>query len=49
MLASYVRRHETAATLPTSFYGVAMRGRGWVLEGEMRLCGATAAPRPRPR
>ena len=31
--------HETADTLPTSFYGVAFHGKGWEFEGEMTLTG----------
>ena len=31
--------HETADTLPTSFYGVAMHGQGWEFEGDMTLTG----------
>lgn len=30
---------KTARSLPTSFYGVALNGRSWELEGEMRLTG----------
>jgi hypothetical protein len=32
--------HETADSLPTSFYGVALHGKSWKLEGELnRVCG----------
>ena len=32
--------HETADSLPTSFYGVALHGKSWELEGELnRVCG----------
>ena len=31
--------HTTANTLPTSFYGMAMRGQSWEMEGEMNLVG----------
>ena len=31
--------HETAASLPTSFYGTAMRGQSWEMEGSMNMVG----------
>ena len=31
--------HETASALPTSFYGTAMRGRSWEMEGSMNMVG----------
>ena len=31
--------HETANTLPTSFYGMAMNGQSWKMEGEMNMVG----------
>lgn len=31
--------HETAAEYPTSFYGNALHGKEWTLEGGPRLCG----------
>ena len=31
--------HKTAASLPTSFYGMAMNGQGWEMENEMHLVG----------
>ena len=34
--------HETAATYPTSFYGMAMRGQGWELEGALNMVGGEA-------
>jgi hypothetical protein len=33
------KAHDTARDLPTSFYGSAMAGRGWEMEGEMRRVG----------
>jgi hypothetical protein len=33
------KAHETARQLPTSFYGSAMFGLGWEMEGEMRRVG----------
>ena len=31
--------HETAEALPTSFYGMAMNGKAWVMEGSLTLVG----------
>ena len=36
--------HETADSLPTSFYGTAMRGQSWALEGNMTMVGGSDDP-----
>lgn len=36
--------HETAASMPTSFYGMAINGREWEMEGELRMVGGGADP-----
>ena len=36
--------HETASTMPTSFYGSAMNGQSWEMEGEMRMVGGPDPP-----
>ena len=35
--------HETAAGMPTSFYGTAMNGRSWEMEGAMNMVGGDPA------
>lgn len=36
--------HETARSLPTSFYGMAMFGKSWEMEGDMRMVGGSENP-----
>lgn len=36
--------HKTAESLPTSFYGVAMKGKGHIMEGELNFVGSGEDP-----
>lgn len=36
--------HKTASSLPTSFYGTAMNGKAYVMEGDMSMCGGNEDP-----
>ena len=36
--------HKTAESLPTSFYGVAMNGKGYIMEGDLSFVGGSEDP-----
>lgn len=36
--------HKTAESLPTSFYGVAMKGKGYIMEGKLHFVGGSDDP-----